>query len=48
MLEPWSKEGNELASVNLGVPSKLTMLEPMRYDARVLTKHAKVIKVRST
>jgi hypothetical protein len=33
---------------NLGVPSKMMGLEPMCYDARVLTKDAKVIKVRST
>jgi hypothetical protein len=27
------ERGKELASAKLGVPSKLTMLEPMRYDA---------------
>jgi hypothetical protein len=38
---PWSKEGQELASVKLGIPSKSAVLEPMQYDARVLTKEAK-------
>jgi hypothetical protein len=45
---PWSKEGKELASTKLGMPSKLMVLEPTCHDARVLTKDAKVIKVRST
>jgi hypothetical protein len=45
---PSSKEGKELASMKLGVPSKLTVLEPMHHGARVLTKDAKVSKVRST
>jgi hypothetical protein len=30
---PWSKEGERLASVKLGVLSNSTVLEPMRYDA---------------
>jgi hypothetical protein len=45
---PWSKDGKELASIKLGVPLKSTVLEPMHHDARVLTKDAKVSKVRST
>jgi hypothetical protein len=45
---PWSSERKELASTKLGVPSKMTRLEPMCYDARVFTKDAKVIKARST
>jgi hypothetical protein len=48
MLLAWSKEGKELTLVKLGVPSKSMMLEPLHYDARVLMKDAKVIKVRST
>jgi hypothetical protein len=43
---PWSKEGKELASMKLGVPSKLMVL-PMHHDSRVLTKDAKLSKVRS-
>jgi hypothetical protein len=36
---PWSWEENKLASSKLGAFSKLAVLEPMRYDAWVLTKH---------
>jgi hypothetical protein len=35
---PWSREENKLASSKLGVFSKPAVLEPMRYDALVLTK----------
>jgi hypothetical protein len=45
---PWSKEGKELASVKLGVPSKSMVLEPMLYDVSELMKDATVMKVRST
>jgi hypothetical protein len=38
---PWLKEGERLASVKLGVPLNSAVLEPMRYDARVLRKEAK-------
>jgi hypothetical protein len=38
---PWSKEGERLASVNLGISPNSKVLEPMRYDARVLKKGSK-------
>jgi hypothetical protein len=39
---PWSKEGERLVLAKLGVPSKSAVLEPMRYDARVLMIEVKV------
>jgi hypothetical protein len=38
---PCSKEGERLASAKLGAPSKLTTIEPMHHDARVLMKDGK-------
>jgi hypothetical protein len=38
---PWSKEGERLASVKLGISPNSKVLEPMRYDARVLKKGSK-------
>jgi hypothetical protein len=35
---PWLREENKLASSKLGVFSKPAVLEPMQYDAWVLTK----------
>jgi hypothetical protein len=37
---PWSRERGKLTSVKLGVLSNPTGLEPMRYNARALTKEA--------
>jgi hypothetical protein len=45
---PWSKGEITLALTKFGVPSNSIGLGPTRYDARVLTKDATVIKVRST